>query len=240
MATEAELIAEISGTIQRIRDTVQTLENAVNSGLSALSFFLGWIADRVRDGWNWFIGKLTSFWNWLTNITSHMGSPDALSATADAWSNTVGGPVSQEVQNADAGALLVDDKWVGDAADLYKQILPMQKSALDKIKSGFADGVSSALSALRTAIFVFWAALIVALAGLIVGLIGAIASADTIIGLPGTPVIAAGAVAFALAACWIGSQNLKSAAASANSQLRQKVNDNSAFLDGHWPPGVLH
>lgn len=138
---------------------------------------------------------------------------------------------------------MVDDTWVGDAAEQYRQIIPLQKIALDKIKagqSGFTDGIALVMSQFRTAIFVFLASLIVALGALAAGIIVAIATADTVFGLPAGPFIAAAIVVVALTSCWIGAQNLKSAAASANTQLRTKLNDNTGYPNGKWPPGVLH
>ncbi|PZS30618.1 MAG: hypothetical protein DLM58_13455 [Pseudonocardiales bacterium] len=237
---ESELVNEIFTTTRRIQDLVQTLANTIDSALSGLSFLLGWIADKVRDAWNYFMGKLSEFWSWLNHILSNMGDADAVTRAANGWSDQVAGPVTKEVGNADAGLLLVDDKWDGDAADLYKQIIPLQKTALDKIKTGFTDGISLALSQLRTAITTFKGALIVALAALAAGIIGAIFSADTIFGIPAVPFIAAGAVAICSAAIYYGVTTLQSANASANTQLRQKLNDSTGYPGGKWPTGVLH
>jgi hypothetical protein len=236
---EAELMSEIYTTVQKVRDLVQTLANSINAALSGLSFLLGWIADKVRDGWNWFMTKLTEFWDWLTNILSNMGDGDALTRTADAWSNNIAAPVSKEVGIADLGTLLVDNNWQGKAADIYKGIVPLQKIALDKIKTNFTDGISLALSQLRTAIMTFKGAMIVALAALAAGIIGAIASSGTVIGLPAAPFIAAGAVAAASAAIYYGVTTLQSASASVNTQLRQKLADNAGYPGGKWPAGVL-
>jgi hypothetical protein len=239
MSGAAELLAEINETVQRIDDKVQELQNSINSGLDKIPWGLGWIADRVREGWDWFVGKMNEFWDWLNNILSHMGDPDAISAAADAWSNDVGGPVSAEVGDAEAGSLLVDDNWTGDAAEQYKQRLTLQKTALDKIKSSFTDGISTALKDLRLAIWTFWAALVAALAALVVGIIGAVTSSATIFGLPAAPFIAAGAVGVCLAALWGGSSILKTQAANANTVLLQKLNDNAGFPDGHWPAATV-
>ncbi len=143
--------------------------------------------------------------------------------------------MSGQVQNADAGSLTVDDNFDGSAATAYKQAVPLQKTALEKIKTTYTDGISTVLSDVGKAIYVFWGALIVALAAFIAGMIAAISSSATIVGLPAGPFIGAGAVLVALGAFAAGSMNLKSAAAAANTSLRQKINDNSGFRDGHWP-----
>lgn len=234
------LINEIFETIQKIREKIQQVQDVINSTLSILPFFLGWIADRVRDGWNMFMGQMDKISDWLTKITSNLGSPDAVTSTANGWSNNVGGPVSQEVTNADLGLLMVDNNWEGSAADIYRGIVPLQKAALDKIKTNFTDGISLALSQFRTAITVYWGALIGALVALVGGIVGALVAGETIIGLPAAPVILVGAALAMLTALWAGSEILKSGAAAANSQLRQKLNDNAAFPNGTWPTGVLH
>lgn len=238
MATEAEIISEIHRTIDKIASKTQQLQASINAGLRSLPSFMGWIADKVLEGWNWFLGKLDELWRWMGGVIDELGSPTSLSSTADRWSDDVGGPVSAEVQNADAGALLVDDTWTGVGADQYKQTLPMQKVALQDIKSTFTDGISTALGQVRTALYIFYAAIAVALAALVAGIVGALASSATVVGLPAAPFIAGAAAVAAAAACWGGSENLLSAAASANTLLRQKLNDNSGYRDGHWPPAA--
>lgn len=234
------LITEIFVTIDKIRQKLQEVLDVINSTLSKLPFFLGWIADRVRDGWNMFMGQMEKIWDWLTKITSNLGSADAVTHTADAWGNNIGGPVSQEVTNADLGLLMVDDNWAGSAANKYRQIVPLQKAALDKIKTNFTDGISTALSNFRTAITVYWGALIAALVAMVGGIVGALIAGETIIGLPAAPVILVGAAIAMLTALWAGSEILKSGASAANTVLRQKLNDSAAFPSGAWPTGVLH
>lgn len=130
----------------------------------------------------------------------------------------------------------MSDDWAEDA----EQKVPPQKTALTAIKTTFVDGIALVLSQLRTAIYTFWGILIAAVAGLVGGLIFAIATSDTIVGIAAGPFIAAAAVVAFLAAAYAGSLTLKSAAASANTQLRAKLDDSTAFPGGTWPSGVLH
>jgi hypothetical protein len=179
----------------------------------------------VLAGWHKFTGFLSECWDAVVEICTNMGSPSALWNTADAWSDSVGGPVSGQVQSAEAGSLEVDDNWDGTAADRYRQNLPMpmQKTALERVKTTFSDGISSALSDVAKGIMAFWGGLVVALGALVAGIIGALASSATIFGLPAAPFIAAGAALVC---------------SSANSTLRQKLNDNTGYRDGHWPPAT--
>jgi uncharacterized protein YukE len=234
-STEAALIDKINSIIDRIEAKTTDLQNTINDHLHWLP---GFLQDKVIAGWNKFCGFMKQVWDSLNEIISNMGSPSALSGTADAWSDYVGNPVSAQVQSADAGLLSVDDNWDGDAADAYRQTLPLQKSALDKVKSALTDGISSALSDVSKAIYVFWGSLLTALTALIVGIVGAIASSATIVGLPAGPFIAAAASLAAVGAVFVGAEILRSVCAAVNSTLRQKIADNSAFHEGHWPPAA--
>ncbi|PZS19119.1 MAG: hypothetical protein DLM57_04580 [Pseudonocardiales bacterium] len=240
MPSDDQLINQIVSTIQKIENLVKQLVDTINTVLSFVPFFLKWVVDVVKRGMDRFFALLKQFWDWMSNILSHMGSPSAVSATANAWSDHVGAPVSAEVGNADQGALMVDDNWTGRAAGIYKSILGPQKSALAAIKTTFTDGIALVLSQFRTAIWVFWGALIAAVGILVAGVIAGLASADTILGLPATPVLIIGAVALCAASCFTGAEILKSAAASANTQLRARLDDSTAFPGNKWPSGVLH
>jgi hypothetical protein len=231
-AEEAALIAEINSIVQRINSKTVDLQNSINS---LIGWLPGFLQDQVIAGWNKFTGFLQDCWNSLAEIFTNLGSPSALWNTADAWSNNIGGPVSAKVQYAKAGSLRVDDTWEGTAAEAYKQTLPLQETALARMKFSYADGISTALSDVAKGIIAFWGSLIVALAALVGGIVSALASSATILGLPAAPFIAAAAALAANAAFLSGGLILKSVASSANTTLRQKINDNEGFRDGHWP-----
>jgi hypothetical protein len=235
VADESALIAKINDVVGRIQSKTTELQNSINSKIQWLP---GFLQDKVISGWNKFTGFLQDCWDGLVEIFTNMGSPSTLWSTADSWSNSIGGPVSGEVQSAEAGSLEVDDNWDGTAADKYRQNLPMQKTALEKMKSTFSDGISSALSDVAKGIIAFWGALIVALGALVAGIIGAIASSATVFGLPAAPFIAAAAALVAVGAFYSGGLILKSICSSANSTLRQKINDNTGYRDEHWPPAT--
>ncbi|MFC7529118.1 hypothetical protein [Actinoplanes sp. GCM10030250] len=233
-STEAALLEQIHSTLTRIDGKTVELQRAIDGKLKWLP---GPIQDGVVTGWNTFCEVMRRMWDNLNTMLSSMGSPSKLWTTADAWSDHVGVPVSGQVQTAEAGLLLTDDNWDGDAADAYRQMLPLQKAALDKIKSAITDGLSTALREVAQAIVIFWGALAAAFVALAIGLTGALGSSATIVGLPAAPIIAGGAAIAACTSMIIGAENLKSICASANSTLRQKFDD-SAFHGGHWPPAV--
>ena len=233
--TEASLLDQINSVLDRIDRKTTELQNSINKKIGWLP---GFLRDKVISGWDKFCGFMKRVWDNFHEIASNMGSPSALWDTADAWSDRVGGPVSAQVQSADAGLLAVDDNWDGDAADAYRQTLPLQKTALDKVKATLSDGISSALSDVAKGIIVFWTGLVVALVALVGGIIGALASTATVVGLPAGPFIAAGAALAASAAMIAGAETLKSVCSAANSTLRQKLADNSGFHQGHWPPAA--
>jgi uncharacterized protein YukE len=234
-SSEAALLDQINSVVGRIDSKTTELQNSINGKLHWLP---GGLQDKVVSGWNSFCGFMRRIWDNLNEILSNMGSPSALWSAADAWSDWVGGPVSGQVQSAEAGLLTVDDNWDGDAADAYRQTLPLQKAALDKIKSTLTDGISTALNEVAKGILKFWAGLVTALIALVVGIVSAIASSATIFGLPAAPFIAAGAGLVAAGAMITGAELLKGDCASANTVLRQKINDNGGFHRGHWPPAA--
>jgi hypothetical protein len=87
-------------------------------------------------------------------------------------------------------------------------------------------------------IIAFWGGLTVALGALMAGIIGAVASSATVFGLPAAPFIAAGAALAAVGAFYSGGLILESVCSGANSTLRQKLNDNTGYRNGHWPPAT--
>jgi hypothetical protein len=173
---------------------------------------------------------MSRIWENLHIILSNMGSPTALSNAAQAWSDQVGVPVVARFrpQTRDRSPLTT----TGTA---YRQMLPLQKAALEKVKTTITDGLATALDQVRNGIFLFWTGLIGALVSLVVGLIGAIGSSATVFGLPAAPFIAAGAAVTASIALIVGCETLKHACTSANNTLRQKFDD-TGFFRGHWPP----
>lgn len=233
-ATEADLLAQINSTLDRIDAKTAELQRAIDSKIGLLP---GFLQAGVSSAWNDFCATMRRFWDNLNTIVSNMGSPSALWATSDAWSDRVGVPVSGRVQTADAGLLEVDGTWDGAAAEAYRQMLPMHKVALDKLKATITDGMSTALREVATGILAFWVALAAAAAALVVGIIGALASTASVFGLPAAPFIAAGAGLVASVSIITGCEILKGVCASSNSTLRQKFDD-TGFPEGHWPPTV--
>jgi hypothetical protein len=235
VGAESALLDKIRSVMDRVDAKTTELQNSINEKIRLLP---GFLQDKVVAGWNRFCGLLRNIWGKLSGFLAEAGSVTSLWDTADAWSERVGAPVSGEVQNADAGYLTADDNWSGSAADAYRQTLPMQKTALDKVKSALTDGIASALNDVASSIMVFWTGLLLAFGTLVVGLIGALGSSATIFGLPAAPIIAAGAGLVASLAIIAASENLKSACSKATTSLHQKLADNSAFSGGHWPPAV--
>jgi len=142
-SSEAALLDQINSVVGRIESKTTELQNSINGKLRWLPSGL---QDKVVSGWNSFCGFMKRIWDNLNEILSNMGSPSALWSAADGWSDWVGGPVSGQVQSAEAGLLDVDNNWDGDAAEAYRQTLPLQKAALDKVRATLTEGISSALN----------------------------------------------------------------------------------------------
>jgi hypothetical protein len=231
-STEAVLLERIHSTINRIDDKTVELQSSIND---KMGYIPPPMQGRIRQGWDDFCAFMRRIWDNLGTILSNMGSLSRLSTTAQAWSDRVGVPVSGQVLAADAGLLLVDDNWDGDAAVAYRQMLPLQKAALEKIKTLMTDGLATALDQVYTGIQIFWASVVTTLVTLAVGILGALASSATILGMPAAPFIAGGAAVTASIALIVGCETLKRACTSANTLLRQKF-DGSGGFRGHWPP----
>lgn len=235
-ASEADLIARLVAVLDRVSAKSLDLQTALTGKIHLLPAGL---RDAVTAAWNDFCQTMRKMWDFWYDVVTHLGSPTRVSTVAREWSELVGGPVSTQVQSADAGLLTVDTTWDGTAAEAYRQILPLQKAALDKVKASLTDGISTALMSVVQAMVVFWGCLIAALAALVAGLIGAISSAATILGLPASPLIAAAAAGTACIAIIAGGANLESACTSASVTLRQRLDDQAAFHNGQWPPATL-
>jgi hypothetical protein len=108
------------------------------------------------------------------------------------------------------------------------------------MKTVLTDGIAGALSDVSKGIIAFWVGLVTALAALVVGIIAALSSSATIVGLPAAPFIAAGAALVAVGAVGGGMAVLTSVCSSAATSMRQKLNDNTAFRGGHWPPAATY
>lgn len=224
--------------IEQLRNKIQELSDKLNSILDKVPFFLDWVADRIQDGWNQLLGKLDEFWAWVDEHLNNPGDPWALSETAQQWNELVGGPVSAQVGTVDAGQLLTDDRWSGTAADAYRQTLTPQKTAMEKVRTSFCDGVFQALDKMQTSIIIFWTAFAAGVAACIAGFVGALASTATIVGAPAGPFIAAAAVGVLLAALGGAALKLSSDVNSAKGILSGKLADLGAYPGGRWPRAV--
>jgi hypothetical protein len=230
---------DIRDLVNRFNGLVQDLQDAINDVLVWVPWGLGWLADKIRDLWNGLMDKIREFFDPLIEILSNLGEPSTLSSTGDTWSNSVGAPVSARVALADVGSLAVDDSWKGSAADQYKQKAPLQKAALQNIKTQFSDGISSALKDVSTALWVFFGAMVVAIGAWIAAIITALGATATIFGIPAGILIAIAAAAAFGAAFWGAGELLKAQCRSAKTLLEQKLAENTAYPNGTWPVATL-
>lgn len=230
---------DIRNLVDRFYDKIQELQDAVNDALDWVPFFLDWITDRIQDLWNDLMNKIKSVFEPVKFVLSNLGEPSTLTSTGDKWSTQVGAPVSARVGLADLGSLAVDDNWKGSAADQYKQKVPLQKTALQNVKTQFTDGISGALKDVSSAIQLFFGVMVSALTVFVGAIILAIAACITLVGIPAAIIglIAAGGVFDA--ALYGTMENLKSACRSAKTTLEQKVSDNTGYPNGAWPVATL-
>lgn len=83
-ATEAELISRLLATVDRVNAKSLQLQESINGKIHWLPSGL---QERVAEGWNDFGTELNAMWQFWRDVFTHLGSPSALSATADAWSD---------------------------------------------------------------------------------------------------------------------------------------------------------
>jgi hypothetical protein len=190
---------------------------------------------QAANGWQRFCDQLADWWNFWRGVAANPGSPSELRSLAAEWTERVGNPVSGRVQSVDAGLLIVDDNWEGDAARAYRGLLPGQKDALTQIKATLTDSIGDALGDIASSIIVFWGTLAVMLVPLVAGIAGAITASETVIGIPVGVFIALGAAATVSVGLNVAIMMLKSAADAATSKLRQKLGEDTAFGGGLWP-----
>lgn len=231
---EANARAEMDTLFRSLGGKAPELQHAINTAVRGLPFPFD-ILEDAKAKWDEFIAAWNEFWDMIDRIRANMGSPTNLWHTGDAWSARIGGPVSAKAQLGRAGSLAVDDNWDGAAADAYRQKLVLQEAPMEKMKSTYSDGISTALSSAATGITTFWGSLMLAVAALILGLVAAIALAPTFLG---AIVAALSALTTAIWAFNAGVLVLSAAMSGANSTLQQKLADNAGYLDGHWPPFV--
>jgi hypothetical protein len=235
MATETTLLEKILDLVRRIEQKITEFYNMVSSKLQSLQ---GYLLEKARAGLAKLGEVLREFWAQLRRILGMMGSPSTLQAAAQMWTENVGGPVSGKIQVAEAGALDVDDFWAGRAAEQYGQALPLQKTALEQMKA-HADAISTALSNVATGIYVFWAGLAAALLAVIAGIVGGVTLTGTVVGIPLGVLAVVAACAGGVAAIAGTTAALHVICTSSASSMDQKFNDNSGYLNGHWPVAAL-
>lgn len=240
-AEEAALIAKINELINRVKAKLIELQNAISAQLSSLPAFL---RDRALTKWANVTTVMNEAWRILaeagfsasigtqTPEPLPVGSPSALYATANTWSDKVSGPVTGTVQSITAASLKVDDSWQGRAASRYLESLPSQTTALDKIRFSLCDGITATLAEIAKAITAFWTSVLLALLVLIAALATAAVTAAGV--LPAIILILVGLVIF-LGTLASSAATLRAVCGAANVTLRQKLNDNTAFGGGHWP-----
>ncbi len=235
----ADTAQDIVDLVNRFNGLVDDLQSGINAAIDWIPWGLGWIADKIHDAWNSLMDKIHEVFDPLVFILSNLGSPGTVSSTGDGWSSQVGSPVSARVSLADLGSLAVDDSWSGDSADQYRQQAPLQKTALQNIKTQFTDGISGALKDVSAAIQFFFGAMVVAIGLWIAAMITAVAATGTIVGIPVGVLVAVGAgVAFG-AAFYAAGENLKSQCRSANTTLAQKLAENTGYPGEAWPKATL-
>lgn len=226
-------IDQVIEMLKKLEAAIEKLQRIVNATLAVVPDILGWIVDRVIEGWNALTKKISEFFAWIGEQLAWVGDPWALESTANSWKVNVGGPAFNLGRSVDANGFDADDYWKGVGATRYRQAIPPQKDALQSIKSDFAFNIADALTGLRNAIIAYWIGILGGLITIIAGFALATGAAVTVFGIPLAPPAALAALATGLLAM-IGTQlNLKGVAATSKNML-----DSAAAGIQEWPKFV--
>lgn len=234
-----DLAREVIELIEEIQGKVQSFQDKVNSVLSYVPGFLEWAIGKILDAWDDFCAKMQEFWTLIQEVLSYIGDPGGLRAAADSWTGLVGSPVSNQVSVADAGRLSVDDNWSGDAAEQYRQTLPLQKAAMGDIQDVFATRLSEALGTMAGALTVFYGAMVAAVVAFAGALAVGIAALVGVVTAPGAIIAVVVGVAALITGVTVGITNLRSGASSTQAAFESILGDNSAYPGGAWPQATV-
>lgn len=214
-----DLVKSVTDLIKKLEDAIARLSSVINATLAKVPDLLGWIADKVIDGWNALMAKLQEFWDMIAEFFSYVGDPIGLSNAAKTWREDIGGRASNLSREIDDSDLAVDDTWLGRAADQYRQGVPSQREALSSLDADFASNVADALEGLRIAIFVFWGAVAGAIIAIVAGFALATGEAVTVFGIPLAPPTALAGLAVGAGAVGIAVMILYNAGSSSSNKL---------------------
>lgn len=198
--TVDEIIERLNALFDKIQDKLNWITDRINSLLSHVPGWAGWVVDKFMDAWNAMLGKLQEFWDWFTDKLAYVGDPFTLWSTSDLWHTVVGEPGKVLADSIEDSDLLVDNTWTGPAAESYKGQVPDQETALRTLGQSFATTASSQLKTLSVGIGIFWLGVIAAVAALAWTIVAAAGETGSVIGIPAVPAtIAAGLVTCLLA-----------------------------------------
>jgi hypothetical protein len=232
---------EFSDQMNKLIAQMSKLVDQITENLNKLAKHLWSIMrNALKLAWSKFCGMMNKVSEILSKAFSIPGSPDKISSIANSWSNLIGSPVSGKRADITVDNLATDDKWKGNAAEQYRQILPSQQNALGAIQSALSDPVSKALNDMQSAIHWYWGELIAATIAFVPLLMGAAASTLTVVGLPPGVLAAVAALAVYCAALYATVARLKSNTAGVNTKIRVALSANQYFPDSHWPSATKY
>lgn len=233
-AEEAAMRKAVSDLIAKIEGLVTKLGQLVHEGLQWLAPHAADLAVAVAGKWKAFVTALDRFWEEVTVTLKLVYAPSHLLALRTAWTQQVGRPVSGEVQTAELKSLLVDNYFVGTAATGYKDMLSMQKAALEKVKANFVDGVAPALTEMVKAVKAYWVTVFAAFAAFAASLVGALTASSTVFGIPAGLAWGYVGLTAAIATLTGAGLTLSGAEDGVVTTLQLKL-DYTAYKDGRWP-----
>jgi hypothetical protein len=220
-----------------VLDFLKDLDRETKKLFDGVNRWLPWLgpaAGKVRDALVWCGELIARIFKELWELVTSPGVPWTLFSHAGDWSD-IGARVGGHQGDITFDGVKADEKWEGEAARTYREMLPRQKEAVVAYQAGCND-MHNVLRNVAIGIIAFWVALAIAVIVYLVELAAA-AAATTPPATPAAPVIAGiastkfiailGGLVTALSA-------LFGAAMTQTGTLNNRLDD-GVFEKGQWP-----
>jgi hypothetical protein len=182
----------VSDGLERVQQLTVEVADRLNDVMRWLPLGIG--ADAIQREWQRFLDLKDRVFDELQRFAEEPGFPPALWRIGEYWNLRVGAPVSGLHQKVAPNGLDADNRWVGSAAEAYRDAAFAQADALATIGPA-TEKLQSALDTLGWGLLVFWVAIAAAVASFVAGMVAAAGSAASVVGAPAAPGIGLGTVA---------------------------------------------
>ena len=169
-----DLVQQINELIEKIKGKLDDLLGTVNDFLSWVPWGLGWLADKIKDAWNWLCGEVRGVLGRRHEDHDQHGRPrraerhrlDVVDLGRGTGERAEG--CRRRLRGAQGGR---HAGWV-TRPGAYAGKAKLHQVALEKVVTTYVTAMSSALDTVRAGLVKFYMGLITALGALVAGIIG--------------------------------------------------------------------